>query len=85
MTFYAYIVRRMRLCKLCHPLRNPIINLNGNQRVIVTSISPTGRLDGAYFTNIIYSIIIQIEKLFLILRLMPFFKIHKLLHPLNVS
>ena len=48
MTFYAYIVRRMRLCKLCHPLRNPIINLNGNQRVIVTSISPTGRLDGTY-------------------------------------
>ena len=48
MTFYAYIVRRMRLCKLCHPLRNPIINLNGNQRVIVTSISPTGGLDGTY-------------------------------------
>ena len=61
MTFYAYIVRRMRLCKLCHPLRNPIINLNGNQRVIVTSISPTGNL-----MEHIHSIIIQIEKLFLI-------------------
>ena len=66
MTFYAYIVRRMRLCKLCHPLRNPIINLNGNQRVIVTSISPTGRLDGTYFTNIMYSMVMKIEKLCLI-------------------
>ena len=61
MTFYAYIVRRMRLCKLCHPLRNPIINLNGNQRVIVTSRSPAGRFDGTYFANITYSILIQIE------------------------
>lgn len=66
MTFYAYIVRSMRLCKLCHPLRNPIINLNGNQRVIVNNISPTGRLDGAYFTNIMYSIRIQIKFFFLI-------------------
>ena len=68
MTFYAYIVRRMRLCKLCHPLRNPIINLNGNQRVIVTSRSPTGSLDGTYRTNIIYSIIVKIENGFLIFR-----------------
>ena len=39
--------------------RSPILSTidasgsNGNQRVIVTSRSPTGRLDGTYFTNII--------------------------------